>query len=59
MLMLGVGLAVAFYLQQYYFSADTIGWRGPRSGLAIGASIVGFLGLGNIIYYVVTGRKES
>jgi hypothetical protein len=59
MLMLGIGMAVAFCVQQYYVSSDTIMWHGPRWGLAIAASIVGFLGLGNLIYYAVSGKKES
>ncbi|MEO8307700.1 MAG: DUF6249 domain-containing protein [Pseudomonadota bacterium] len=57
MLMLGVGLAVAFWVQLNYGS-DDFARHVPRWGLAMAAAIVGFLGLGNLIYYAVTGKKE-
>jgi uncharacterized membrane protein len=58
MLLLGIGMLVAFFLQQYYVSADTLQWHGPRWGLGVGGAIVGFLGLGNLIYYAVSGKRE-
>jgi Domain of unknown function (DUF6249) len=58
MLMLGVGLAVAFWVQ-LNFATDDFTQHVPRWGLAMGAAIIGFLGLGNLIYYAVTGKKES
>ncbi len=38
--------------------------RSPRSGvilltLGIAAAIVGFLGIGNLIYYAVSGKNQS
>jgi Domain of unknown function (DUF6249) len=58
MLMLGLGLAVAFWVQ-LNFASDDFMPHVPRWGLAMGAAIIGFLGLGNLIYYAVTGKKES
>jgi hypothetical protein len=58
MLMLGVGLAVAFWVQLTFGSDDFTG-HAPRWGLAMGAAIVGFLGIGNLIYYAVTGDKKE
>jgi hypothetical protein len=58
LLALGVGLAVAFYMVQYV-APGSLNHHVPRVGLAIAASIVGFLGIGNLIYYAVTGKKES
>jgi len=58
LLTLGIGLAVAFYLVNFVLQ-DPFLPRPARGGLAIAASIVGFLGIGNLIYYALTGRKES
>jgi len=57
MLTLGIGLAVAFYMVNYVV-VDGFMPRPARGGLAIAASIVGFLGIGNLIYYAVSGRKD-
>jgi hypothetical protein len=58
MLCLGVGLALAAFLIGYVIADSFIPSRlvGP---LALGASVVGFLGIGNLIYYVVSGRKAA
>jgi hypothetical protein len=58
LLTLGMGMAVAFYLVNYVL-VDSFLPPPARGGLAIGASIVGFLGIGNLIYYAVSGKKES
>jgi hypothetical protein len=58
LLTLGMGMAVAFYLLNYVL-VDSFLPPPARGGLAIGASIVGFLGIGNLIYYAVSGKKES
>jgi Domain of unknown function (DUF6249) len=58
LLSLGVGLAVAFYMVQYVFP-NSLHPRTPTFGLMIAASIVGFLGLGNLIYYAVTSKKQN
>jgi len=58
MLMLGVGLAVAFWVQ-LTFASDDVMRHVPRWGLAMGAAIVGFLGIGNLIYYAVTSEKKE
>jgi hypothetical protein len=58
MLMLGVGLAVAFWVQ-LTFASDDFMRHVPRWGLAMGAAIVGFLGIGNLIYYAVTSDKKD
>jgi hypothetical protein len=58
MLMLGVGLAVAFWVQ-WTFASDDFSQHVPRWGLAMGAAIVGFLGIGNLIYYAVTSDKKE
>ena len=58
LLTLGIGMAVAFYLVNYVL-VDSFLPHQARGGLAIGASIVGFLGIGNLIYYAVSGKKDS
>ena len=58
MLMLGVGLAVAFWVQ-LTFATDDFMRHVPRWGLAMGAAIVGFLGIGNLIDYAVTSEKQD
>ncbi len=50
LLTLGICMGVAFYLVNYVIT-DTFMPHPARGGLAIGASIVGFLGIGNLIYY--------
>jgi hypothetical protein len=58
MLMLGIGMGVAFWVQ-LNFATDDFMRHVPRWGLAMGAAIVGFLGLGNLIYYAVTSDKKE
>jgi Domain of unknown function (DUF6249) len=58
MLMLGIGLAVAFWVQ-LTFGTDDFMRHVPRWGMAMGAAIVGFLGIGNLIYYAVTSDKKD
>jgi hypothetical protein len=57
LLTLGIGMAVAFYVTNYVL-VDSFLPPPARGGLAIGASIVGFLGIGNLIYYALSGKKE-
>jgi len=57
LLTLGIGLAVAFIVVNYVFP-DPFLPRPARGALAVAASIVGFLGIGNLIYYALTGKKE-
>ena len=49
LLSLGVGLGVAIML----FPNRSVAWL-----LTIGACVTGFLGLGNLLYFVVSGRME-
>ncbi len=57
LLTLGIGMAVAFYVSNYVL-VDSFLPPPARGGLAIGASIVGFLGIGNLVYYALSGKKE-
>lgn len=57
LLSLGIGLAVAFYLLQYVIT-DFILPNKLTGFLAIGAAIVGFLGIGNLIYYAISPKAE-
>jgi uncharacterized membrane protein len=58
LLALGVGLAVASFVLNYVLT-DSYLPPPARGGMAVAASIVGFLGIGNLIYYALTGKKES
>jgi hypothetical protein len=58
MLTLGIGLAVAFYVTNYVMTDGYLP-HPARGGMAIAASIVGFLGIGNLIYYALSGKKDS
>jgi hypothetical protein len=56
MLSIGAGLAVAAWLLENVVSASFI----PRElvgPLVVGASIVTFIGLGNLVYFLVTARR--
>lgn len=58
LLTLGIGMAVAFYLLNYVLVETSLPHQ-ARAGMAVAASIVGFLGIGNLIYYAVTGKKGA
>ncbi len=56
MLFLGVGLGLGSYLLGYVFTESFLPDRFvPMLGLA--GSIVGFLGLGNLVYYALAGKQ--
>jgi hypothetical protein len=44
---------------QLTFASEDFMRHVPRWGLAMGAAIVGFLGIGNLIYYAVTSEKKD
>jgi hypothetical protein len=58
LLALGMGMAAAFYVLNYVM-VDSFLPPPARGGLAIGACIVGFLGVGNLVYYALSGKKEQ
>lgn len=56
LLALGIGLAVAFVMLQYVVTEFFL----PRrmvGMLAVGSAVVGFLGLGNLVYYWLSAPK--
>jgi hypothetical protein len=57
MLCLGLGLALAVFLLGFVFT-DTFMPRKIIGPMAVGASVVGFIGLGNLVYYAAA-RKRS
>lgn len=58
MLFIGIGLAVAAWLLENVISTSFIpkGLVGP---LVVGASVVAFIGLGNLVYFVVASRRAT
>ena len=55
LLFLGVGLAVAALALQFVNSFVPARVAGP---LSVAAAITGFLGLGNLVYYWVSGKRQ-
>jgi hypothetical protein len=61
MVFLGVGLAVAAWLLQNVVVNSFIP-RGLTGPLAVGAAVVAFIGLGNLVYFAVSkklGREDT
>jgi hypothetical protein len=58
MLCLGVGLAVAAVLLGYVIT-DTFIPRKAIGPMTVGASVIGFIGLGNLVYYAVAGKRHA
>jgi hypothetical protein len=58
LLSLGTGLAVAAWLLENVVSASFLPKElvGP---LVVGASVVTFIGLGNLVYFLVTARRDT
>jgi hypothetical protein len=58
LLCLGLGLGLAAFLLGNVLTDTFIPAKvvGP---LAVGASVVGFIGLGNLVYYAVAGKREE
>ena len=58
MLCLGLGLGLAAFLLGHVITDSFIPHKlvGP---LAIGASVVGFIGLGNLLYYAAAGKRSG
>jgi hypothetical protein len=58
-LLLTLGIGMGWPSSGEYVLTEPFLPHPARGGLAIGASIVGFLGIGNLIYYAITGKKET
>lgn len=56
MLCIGLGLGLAAYLIGYVLT-DNIVPRRIAGGMAIGACVTGFIGLGKLVYYFATRRR--
>jgi len=57
LLALGIGLAVAFVMLQYVVTDFFLPHR-MVGMLAVGSAVVGFLGLGNLVYYWLSTPKS-
>jgi hypothetical protein len=55
LLFLGFGLGLGVYLLGYVFTESDFPGKFVAM-MALGASVIGFLGIGNLIYYAVTGK---
>jgi hypothetical protein len=58
LLFLGVGLGVGACLLGYVFTENFIS-PNLAAIMALGAAVVGFLGLGNLVYYAISGRART